>query len=135
LPGIVADVNLDGHMRLLNTLLTSPGYAELWNALGFELLSFEQLGWDRTLPDSSVWLLCQASELLVLTGNRNQDGPDSLEATIRGSGAENYLPVFTISNPRRFLDSREYATKVVERLLDYLYVLDRIRGAGRLYLP
>jgi hypothetical protein len=46
-----------------------------------------------------------------------------------------HLPVFTIANPKRVLQSREYAERVTAKLLEYLLDIDYYRGAGRLYLP
>jgi hypothetical protein len=70
-----------------------------------------------------------------VTANRNADGPDSLEATLRTQNTATSLPVFTIADAKRVLRSREYAERVALRLLDYLLDIDRVRGAGRLYLP
>ena len=71
----------------------------------------------------------------MVTANRNHEGPHSLEAVIRAEGTATNLPVFTLADAERFLRSRDYALRVIEGLLEYLYDLDRIRGAGRLYLP
>jgi hypothetical protein len=70
-----------------------------------------------------------------VTANRNDDDPDSLAATIRTEGAPDSLPVLTIGNIDRLMSSREYAERVILKLLDYLLDLDAYRGTGRLYLP
>jgi hypothetical protein len=45
------------------------------------------------------------------------------------------LPVITIARPRRVMESKAYADRVVERLLHYLLNLDNYRGTGRLFVP
>jgi hypothetical protein len=72
---------------------------------------------------------------VLLTSNRNADGPDSLEATIRAENQPDSLPVITISNHERVLQDRQYAERVAESLLDYLERIDEVRGTGRLYVP
>jgi hypothetical protein len=52
-------------------------------------------------------------------GNRNEDGPTSLEATIQGWNTSTSLPVLTISEPQRLLSSRAYAQRVVERVYQF----------------
>ncbi len=73
--------------------------------------------------------------MILVTGNRNRDGPDSLEATIQTLNRSECLPVFTIGDMDEFRYSRRYAERVTEKLIDYLLELDNCRGAGRLYLP
>lgn len=72
---------------------------------------------------------------MLITGNRNQAGPASLEAVIHASTTPLSLPVLTIGEPQRLLRSRVYAQRVVERLLEYLIDIENLRGTGRLYLP
>jgi hypothetical protein len=80
-------------------------------------------------------LICQQKECCLLTNNRNDDGPDSLEATIRSANAPSSLPVFTFSDADRIFQSKDYAERVVESLFDKLLRIDDLRGAGQLYLP
>jgi hypothetical protein len=71
----------------------------------------------------------------LLTGNRNSFGSDSLEEIIRRESTAESLPVFTIGNPTRLMKDPQYAEQVAARIHDYLRVLDRLRGSGRMYLP
>jgi len=71
----------------------------------------------------------------LITGNRNDDGPDSLEATIRNENQPESLPVITIGDADRVLRDRLSAENVAGRLLDYLMRIDEVRGVGRLYVP
>ena len=41
----------------------------------------------------------------------------------------------TFADANRVLSERSYAELVADRLLEYLYDMDNLRGAGRLYLP
>ena len=59
---------------------------------------------------------------------------EAARETQRRLGPES-LPVLTLANAERFLQSRDDAVRVVERLLEYLVDLERHRGTGRLYLP
>lgn len=82
-----------------------------------------------------IWRTCQREGLVLITGNRNKRGPESLEAVIQGENQLDSLPVITISNADRVLQDRLYAEKVAESLLDYLLRIEEVRGAGRLYVP
>ena len=71
----------------------------------------------------------------MITGNRNDDGADSLEATIRNENQPDSPPVITFGDADRVLRDRVYAEQVAERLLDYLMRIDEVRGTGRIYVP
>jgi len=102
---------------------------------GSSLLNFRDLGWDHTFTDDQVWTRCQAAGLILITANRNMDGPDSLEATLRRQNQSDSLPVYTISNAKWFLLDDDYARRVADRHLDDLYKIKQYLGAGRLYVP
>src|SRR5688572_16068380 len=135
MPAIVGDSNIQGQVKVLVAYLERSTWQDVWNRLHLPLLTFPEVGLEEDSRDSFVWEVCQREQIVLGTGNRNADGPDSLEATLRSRLAADSLPVFTISDPQRFLSSRDYAEKVAERLLDYLLDLDNCRGTGRLYLP
>jgi hypothetical protein len=90
--------------------------------------SFPTLGLSYDSSDALVWRTCHRERLVLLTGNRNDEGPDSLEAIIRDENQPDSLPVFTISDPRRVLHDRLYAERVAERVLDHLMRIDEVRG-------
>ncbi len=48
---------------------------------------------------------------------------------------EDSLPVFTIADANRVVNDRDYARRVAEKLLEYLLMIDGVRGAGRMYVP
>ena len=82
-----------------------------------------------------IWQCCQQKRAFLLTNNRNDDGPDSLETTIRNYNTPQSLPVFTIGDAERLRNDRAYSDRVIWGLLDYLVEIDNILGTGRLFLP
>ena len=90
------------------------------------------------MSDRIVWNRCQGRYLVLITSNRNDDGPDSLESTIREAPFSS-LPVFTVGDAQRVLEDASYTRAVAVDLLDYLFTLrdnpERLLGAGRIYLP
>ena len=78
---------------------------------------------------------CQRAQVILLTANRNDEGPDSLAATIQQHNTTHSLPVFTLANDQRVLRDRQYAEAVADRLIEFLFDIDSYRGTGRLYLP
>ena len=133
--GLLADVNDGKQVRVLLMLLQEEPRAEFWKHLGLIVPTFADLGLHPRSTDLDVWCKCQAEELLLITANRNDDGPDSLEATIRTYTTPQSLPVFTLADANRILNERSYAELVADRLLEYLYDMDHLKGSGRLYLP
>jgi hypothetical protein len=135
MPAIVADHDIEGQMQLLLRLLTSGEWHPIWTELAVRVESFASLGVPPHTPDVTLWRLCQQQHILLITGNRNKAGPEALEAVIERENTPTSLPVLTISAPPQVFRSREYAHRVVTRLLEVLLDLEQYRGTGRLYLP
>jgi hypothetical protein len=133
--GILADADVEGHWRIILGHLKGDMWREIWISLNLRLETFETLGMSIDAADEVVWQICQQRELVLVTNNRTQNTTDSLEATIRAHNTPNSLPVFTLANAPRILQSSTYAERVTEQLLEYLLRIDTIRGTGRLYLP
>ena len=134
--GILADVNIAGQVNdLVETFFASKEWGEVWRELKLAYLVFANVGLDRRASDDLVWQTCQDNELVLITGNRNHDGPTSLEATIRERLKPNSLPVVTVSKPKSLGLSSAYTAQVGIQLLDYLLHIDNFRGVGRLYVP
>jgi hypothetical protein len=110
-------------------------WRDFWDYLELRFLTFADVGLNPSDPDDIVWQRCQELGVLLITDNRNDDGPDSLEATIRKQYSPECLPVFTIGDVRAVTSSRAYADRVIDRLLRYLLELENIRGSGRLFVP
>lgn len=136
--GIVPDVNIQGQIAALTRWLAQSEFAGLWNSLELNVHTFEGLGWAINTPDREVWNRCQSNGLVLITDNRNHDGSDSLEATLRDSVLPDSLPVVTISDKEALWKDRAYAERVA---VDLLEILSDTRdfgtylGAGRLFLP
>lgn len=135
MPGLLADVNLRAQFRALVSRFLSEPWRDLWREMAFSVESFSGLGLPRNTPDSDLWRFCQQNDLVLVTGNRNGKGKDSLEATIEEANTLDSLPVFTLANPDRILRDRAYADRTADRFLEYLVEIDRYRGVGRIYLP
>ena len=99
------------------------------------MASFERLGIPYDTSDRELWQLCQRREIVLLTANRNDEGADSLEATMQALNTPSSLPVLTIADPELVLANRDYAEQVAIRVLEYLLELDNLRGLGRLFVP
>lgn len=125
----------EGQIQVLLRLLTSTEWSAIWSDLAVRVESFASLGVPTDISDADLWQLCQTQQIMLITGNRNEEGPTFLEATIQASNMPPRLPVLTISEPQRLLSSRAYAHRVVERLIEYLIDVENLRGTGRLYLP
>jgi hypothetical protein len=133
--GILADINAGKQRRAILAIWASDAWREIWDNLGFAVLSFPAVGLAYDSPDDLIWRTCQRESLVLITGNRNDDGPDSLEAVIRAENQPDSLPVITFANPNRVLQDRAYAEQVAERLLGFLMQIDDVRSVGRLYVP
>lgn len=133
--GILADINVQGPVDRLIALMQVEPWKSFWDHLELGYFHFTEIGLNPDAPDSLVWEVCQARQLCLLTDNRNRKGADSLEATIQSRNRPTSLPVFTISDVDKLRQSRAYADRVIERLFDFLFRIDGVRGTGRLYLP
>ncbi len=133
--GILADINIQGQVEILRLILEGDYWAEVWRHLSLGLYKFADFGLDAKTPDDVIWRLCQQQELVLITANRNKDGPDSLETTIQNENTVRSLPVFTLADAEGVRHSRSYTERVVEQMLDYLLNIDNNRGTGRIYLP
>lgn len=132
---LLADADIGGQVeRLLQRMQREP-WSGFWQDLQVSSVTFADVGLDPADTDGVVWRRCQERRLILITGNRNNDGPDSLESTIQSCSTPQSLPVFTISDAKRILTDGEYAAEVAWSLIEYLYDLESVLGAGRLYLP
>jgi hypothetical protein len=133
--GILADANCEGYLALLLRLFQEGWRHDVWEVLHLTRVSLADLGLEPDASDRVVWEVCQREQIVLLTANRNDAGPDSLEATIQQHNTPASLPVFTLANEQRVLRDRLYAAAVADRLLEFLFDIDSYRGTGRLYVP
>jgi hypothetical protein len=132
---LLVDANLDGHANLLAMRLATSTWSELRDYFDIRFLHLEQTGLEREAKDRDVWRFCQEKGYYLLTANRNLNSEDSLEATIRREANADSLPVFTLANADRVLQSTSYVDQVIESLLERLLNADNLKGSGRIYLP
>ena len=133
--GLLADVNFRGQLQALLRICNSPAWQDVWASLGVSVRSFEDIGLLDDASDATVWACCQSEGIVLVTDNRNQKGPDSLDATIRMRTLPSSLPVVTIANTKRVLRDRRYAERVAVRLMEVLIDIDLYRGVGRIFIP
>jgi len=132
---LLADADVQGQIDRLVQRMQKEPWLGFWTDLQISSVSFGDVGLDPADSDAVVWRRCQEKRLLLLTSNRNDDGPDSLQNTIRTRNTPQSLPVFTIGDAKRILVDHDYAAEVIWSLFEYLFDLDKLHGTGRLYLP
>jgi hypothetical protein len=114
--GILADNNIERHVRILVGILQGPDWSEFWDSLQLAFWTFATLPLPRGTLDRDLWLTCQHQQLVLITANRNMDGEDSLEAAIRELNTPESLPVLTLAAADEVLRSSAYAEKIAARL-------------------
>lgn len=125
------DNDIGGYCDALNGALRSIGWEE------YQLVCFvnlDEVGIESDAVDRQIWRECQAEGLLLLTGNRNQADPNSLEQTLREENTETSLPVLTISDPQR-LSEPEYRERCVYRVIEVVMSLGNYLGSARQFIP
>ena len=135
MPGLMADVNIEGQFDALIAVCESEGWRAIWNSLGVTVHRWVELGLERDVADRDLWHACQDRGLILVTANRNADDLDSLQATITRDGTAASLPVVTLSDQERIRLDRAYAELAAAKLMDILIDIDSYRGTGRLWLP
>lgn len=98
------------------------------------LVRFRDVGLPPDSTDRVVWRFAQAQGMILLTNNRNMEGFDSLEQTIREENTTISLPVLTIGDFDRITE-RAYREDCAARLLEIVVYLDDYLGVGRLFIP
>jgi hypothetical protein len=122
-------------MERIRAALESEIWNEFWAYLSIPIMAFDEVGLEDNSPDDVVWRLCQHSNWVLITGNRNSRGSDSLEETIRRESTADSLPVITVGDPEQVMTSSLYVERVTEKLLEYLLQIENLRGTGRLFVP
>ncbi len=128
---ILVDHDIEGHAVILWGALAAEGWLDL---IDVELVMFSDVGLPTDCSDRAVWRFAQAEGMILLTNNRNMEGDDSLERTLREENRDDSLPVLTISRVDR-LDDKTYRDRCVSRLVDIVLAVDNYRGTARLFIP
>ena len=73
--------------------------------------------------------------MLLLTDNRNNEGPDALEQTLQDELTPSSLPVLTVGSGERLRRDRPYRVACAERVAEIVVDLETYRGVSRLCIP
>lgn len=88
-----------------------------------------------TSTDRVVWRYAQNAGMLLVTNNRNNDVPDTLQQTLVDDVTPSSLQVLTVGNAERLGLDPAYRSACAEQLIDILTDLERYHGVPRLYIP
>jgi hypothetical protein len=111
-------VLLDHHLKKQGILLWAVMENEGWlNLLDIPMRTFADVGLPIDSNDRDVWRFAQENQLILLTGNRNNDDKDSLAQTIKDENKPTSLPVVTIGVIDR-MEERLYREQCAERLVE-----------------
>jgi hypothetical protein len=137
MPGLLADVNVQGHLPYVVRLMEGLGLLELLTEVNITFQTFRDCGLDPRMRDRALWNYCQEHELVLFTDNRNHEDEDSLDATLQDSWHEGHLPVFTLANKGKFEHSETYATRVATDVAELLFRIfhDQVRNQPRIFVP
>lgn len=128
---ILVDHNIEGQALWLEGTLSAGGWAKTFS---IRFVRFTKVGLPHDSSDRTVWRLAQDQQMFLLTGNRNKEGEDSLEQTIRDENTLASLPVITVAAPDR-LTGRSYREICADRLLDIVLYPQNYLGTGRQFIP
>jgi hypothetical protein len=128
-------VLMDNDITGFRDLLAGSFRATGWHTyLTVDFVTLSQAGLAPHSIDREVWRFCQRNGFILLTGNRNNDGVDSLAQTLLDENREDSLPVITISDKDR-LHETEYREICIHSLAGILIELDNYLGRARQYIP
>jgi predicted nuclease of predicted toxin-antitoxin system len=128
---ILIDQDGEGYVVLLWGTLAKEGWLGL---LPLEYATFADVGLPDNSSDRDVWRFAQANGMILLTNNRNMEGEDSLEQTLREENTPASLPVLTFGNVRRLNDSH-YRQRCATQLVEIVLFLENHMGKGRVFIP
>jgi hypothetical protein len=60
---ILGDINIQGHMQVLVTLLEGEVWRDLWSSLQLTVLTFLDVGLSPRASDAVVWQTCQQEQI------------------------------------------------------------------------
>ncbi len=128
---ILSDHDIEGHAHSIMGVLGAEGWLE---AVDLRLAIFTEVGLPFDSSDREVWVFAQENGMILLTNNRNMDGVDSLEQTLRDENRPTSLPVVTVANVGR-LSERNYRERCAFQLLEIALELNKHLGRSRVYIP
>ena len=153
---ILVDHNIEDQGRLI------------WNAVPLEEWAAFQIDQFYELPelgiaveasDREIYRFLQSRRMMLLTGNRNNKGPDALESVLKEDSTRpperrarrrrwdalesvlkedstpDSLPVVTIADVERVTFDAQYRFACATRLQEIAWLIDIYRAVPRLYIP
>lgn len=128
---ILVDYNLNRSALLLSGSLVAGD----WLAIApIQFVIFADVGLPMDSSDRRVWRFAQENQMVILTGNRNAKGDDSLEEVMREENCITSFPILTIGDLDR-VKEYVYRERCVERLVEIAIDLQNFMGAGRIFIP
>jgi hypothetical protein len=126
-----------GHQRRIVSLLDRSGLLEILAELGIEFSLLSDIGLPHDVDDRTLWESCQREGWVLLTDNRNDDGPTSLQATLRDAWAPGKLPILTLADKPQFDRGAAYRERVAADVADILFGLKYgdYRDQDRIFVP
>lgn len=128
---VLLDYNITGYAERLRSTYRSETWSEL---IPIEFLTFGDIELPFETSDRDIWRLVQRRRMILLTGNRNSDTPDSLGITIRDENFAGALPILTLTRQNDLAFSA-YRIDCITRLIAIVLDLDNFRGVGRVFIP
>lgn len=134
--GLLADVNVQGHVEYLRRLMNALGLLTVLDEFKIEFVTFRDLDLPRDLDDRALWSRCQQDGWVLFTENRNEEDENSLQATLANSWQMGHLPVLTLANKARFENSAGYAARVAADVAELLFGVaqGQYRDQPRIYV-
>lgn len=129
---ILADINAEKAAGELWRILSAAGWL---NLCAIEFVTIKEIGLSDETDDLTIWSTAQQLKMLLLTFDRNMDGSDSLEETIRQRTTSESLPVLTIGNQVKFNTQSKYREDCAARLFEIVFEIESYLGVSRLYIP
>lgn len=128
---VLLDYNITGYVDRLRGTYRSETWSEL---VPIEFFTFGDIELPFETSDREIWRLVQRRRMILLTGNRNSDTPDSLGVTIRDENFADALPILTLTRQDDLAYSG-YRIDCITRLIAIVIDLDNFRGVGRVFIP
>ncbi len=135
--GLLADVNVQGHLLYLCQLFESLDLESVLIEIPLEFATFADLQIPQNLDDRSLWQRCQQDGWVLFTDNRNDENENSLHATLADSWHKGCFPVLTLANKKKFERNSIYAERVAVDVAELLFGIahQEYRDRPRIYVP
>jgi hypothetical protein len=128
---ILSDHDIEGQAHSIIGVLGAEGWLDM---VDLRLTTFAEVGLAFNSSDRMVWRFAQENGMILLTNNRNMEGEDSLEQTLREENTPMSLPVITIADVGR-LSERLYRERCAFQLLEIALEMEKHLGRSRVYVP